>query len=447
MPADQETTAAQAKPVAPVEVSKETATEAPKVAEPETPKETTAPVTQPATEPVAETATAPVPPPKEAPAAPPKDDEAPATPPKDAETPAAAVAPVETSLSKLSTRLPEIIKSVGHSEMWGVQLGDPNSHVPTKVVLQKFLKANNDAVASAEKQLTEALEWRKKTNPAALIDGSYDESKFGGLGYLTTHKDDAGKETVVTWNIYGAVKDFKATFGDLDGFIKWRTALMELSVRQLDLASVTEPIPEDGQDPYQMIQVHDYLSISFLIPPSHVKAASSKTIELFSTVYPELLSHKYFVNVPVIMGWMFAAMKRIIAPATLMKLHMISAGDQLAAELPTIAATLPKEYGGKGPGVKEQGQGVTLVGAKAEAPKEAPADAAATTVPEPKAEEARPVEEKPVVAAPAAAETKEPEQPKPVAPATTEEAPKVEAVTQTLADTKLDEKPAETKAA
>lgn len=225
-------------------------------------------------------------------------------------------------------------------------------------------------------------------------------------------------------------------------FIKWRTALMELGVQKLNLSSVTEPIPEDGQDPYQMIQVHDYLSVSFLIPDSHVKAASSKTIELFSTSYPELLSNKYFVNVPTIMGWMFAAMKRIIAPATLQKLHLISYGTSLANELPTISASLPKEYGGKGVSVKDQGVAVKLDGAQDDAPKEAPVAAAAFT--ELKAEEAKPVEERTTQTV-SNAETKGPEANKPAA--TTTEYTKADAVAETLAETKLEEKPAEIKAA
>lgn len=195
MPADQDTPPS----YAPAMVSKETTAEAPKESV-STPVETAGPT----------------PPPKEAPAAPPKDDNAPATPPKDTVVASPATA-TETPISKLSARLPSITKSVDYSEMWGVQLGNPDSHVPTKVVLQKFLRANNGDVAAAEKQLTAALEWRKKMDPTALAAASYDEAKFGGLGYVTVHKDEASKETVMTWNIYGAVKSFKETFGDIDG--------------------------------------------------------------------------------------------------------------------------------------------------------------------------------------------------------------------------------------
>jgi phosphatidylinositol transfer protein SFH5 len=159
-----------------------------------------------------------------APVAPAAEEKAPAPAPAPVEAPSADDKPteeekpaVETPLTKLAARLPEITKSVGHTEMWGVQLSDDvDAHVPTKVVLQKFLRANNNDAAAAEKQLVAALEWRKKMNPPALVDASYDEAKFGGLGYVTVHEDEAGKQTVITWNIYGAVKSFKTTFGNLD---------------------------------------------------------------------------------------------------------------------------------------------------------------------------------------------------------------------------------------
>lgn len=124
-------------------------------------------------------------------------------------------APKETPLTKLANRLDEIKKKADHGEVWGVSLSNLD-HAPTAVVLQKFLRANDQDVNLAEKQLTSALEWRKKNNPTALLDDKvYDRSKFGDLGYVTEHKGDKGKEIVITWNIYGAVKDNKATFGNI----------------------------------------------------------------------------------------------------------------------------------------------------------------------------------------------------------------------------------------
>lgn len=77
---------------------------------------------------------------------------------------------------------------------------------------------------------------------------------------------------------------------------------MELSVRELDLASATEPIPEDGPDPYRMVQVHDYLNVSFLRMDPTIRAATKEVISTFSMAYPELLKEKFFVNVPLVMG-------------------------------------------------------------------------------------------------------------------------------------------------
>ncbi|KAF4955368.1 hypothetical protein FGADI_4613 [Fusarium gaditjirri] len=297
-----------------------------------------------------------------------------------AAVPAENPATPETPLAKLNARLEDIFSKTLHKEMWGVQLTNID-HVPTKVVLQKFLRANNDDPVAAEKQLTQALEWRKKMNPTALVAQTFDSSKFGDLGYVTVHKGENGKETIITWNIYGAVKDNKATFGNVEEFIKWRAAIMELSVQKLKLDQVTEPIPEGGEDPYQMIQVHDYLNVSFFRMDPAVKAASKETISVFSMAYPELLAHKYFVNVPAIMGWMFGAMKLFLAPATLRKFHPMTSGTTLATELKGIVSTLPREYGGQGASVKE-GMSVTLTEAGESAAGETKAEPSPTEVPE-----------------------------------------------------------------
>ncbi|RDW95165.1 hypothetical protein BP5796_00928 [Coleophoma crateriformis] len=296
---------------------------------------------------------------------------APAVPEKDVKpAPQAPTSP----LSKLLAELPSLVKEADHNEMWGVQLKN-ESDVPTTIVLEKFLRANSKDVTKAKAQLKEALVWRKKMDPVKLLtESEFDKSKFGDLGYVTTYKTEQGKE-IITWNIYGAVKDKQATFGNVEEFIKWRAALMELSVRELDLPSATTKIPEDGIDPYRMVQVHDYQNVSFLRMDPSVKAASKETIQVFATAYPELLKEKFFVNVPVLMGWVFAAMKLFLAPETVKKFHPLSYGSSLAGELKTFGEQLPPNYGGKGQDIKtglsvKYGQGT------------APATAAATKEPE-----------------------------------------------------------------
>jgi hypothetical protein len=128
---------------------------------------------------------------------------------------------------------------------------------------------------------------------------------------------------------------------------------MELSVKELDLPSATVAIPDGGEDPYRMVQVHDYLSVSFFRMDPDVRAASKETIQTFSMAYPELLKEKFFVTVPLIMGWVFTAMKLFLSPETIRKFHPLSYGSNLAAELPGWGNELPSVYGGKGKDVKE----------------------------------------------------------------------------------------------
>lgn len=68
----------------------------------------------------------------------------------------------------------------------------------------------------------------------------------------------------------------------------YRIALQELGIQQLNLSSATEPITAE-KDPYKIIQVHDYKSISFLRQNPNVKAATTEVIKKFALAYPELL--------------------------------------------------------------------------------------------------------------------------------------------------------------
>lgn len=143
-------------------------------------------------------------------------------------------------------------------------------------------------------------------------------------------------------------------------FIKWRVALMELAVKDLKLAESTSVMDYNGEDPYQMVQVHDYLNVSFLRMNPKVKAATKKTIEIFAMAYPELLREKFFVNVPAIMGWMFTAMKVFLSKNTTRKFHPITNGVNLAREFPTLVDQFPAAYGGKGPELQKTARTVNL---------------------------------------------------------------------------------------
>ncbi|EAS31103.1 phosphatidylinositol transfer protein SFH5 [Coccidioides immitis RS] len=270
------------------------------------------------------------------------------------------------ALSQFFDRLAPIVEKAGHNEMWGVPLKDAQD-APTVNIMIKFLRANEGNVKLAEEQLVKALEWRKKMNPLALAESAaFPSSKFKGLGYITTYRDPTTEKNVVfTWNIYGSVKNVDLTFGNLEEFIKWRVALMELAIRELRLESATSVMDYNGEDPYQMIQVHDYQNVSFIRMNPNIRAASRETIEVFSTAYPELLKEKYFVNLPVVMGWVFTALKVFLSKNTIRKFHPITNGVNLAREFTTFGEEIPKTYGGKGDVLADSGRTVTLQDDKA----------------------------------------------------------------------------------
>lgn len=149
---------------------------------------------------------------------------------------------------------------------------------------------------------------------------------------------------------------------------------MELAVKDLKLSEATTVMDYDGEDPYQMVQVHDYLNVSFLRMNPKAKAATKKTIEVFAMAYPELLSEKFFVNVPTIMGWMFTAMKVFLSKNTTRKFHPITNGANLAREFPALVDQFPAAYGGKGAELQKNARTVNLD--QSEEPAEAPKDAA-----------------------------------------------------------------------
>lgn len=133
-------------------------------------------------------------------------------------------------------------------------------------------------------------------------------------------------------------------------------------MQDLKMKDATTAIEYDGEnDPYRMIQVHDYLNVKFFRMDPAVRTATKKTIDVFSTAYPELLREKFFVNVPSIMGWMFSAMKLILSRNTTRKFHPISNGVNLAREFSTsVADKMPKVYGGNGQDLKEGARTVQL---------------------------------------------------------------------------------------
>lgn len=80
--------------------------------------------------------------------------------------------------------------------------------------MQKFLRANANDLPKAEEQLLSTLKWRKEFDPVKAASETFPKDKFEGLGYVT--EIDGG---IVTWNIYGAVKDYEKTFVPVDEYV------------------------------------------------------------------------------------------------------------------------------------------------------------------------------------------------------------------------------------
>ena len=135
----------------------------------------------------------------------------------------ADVKTIETSpeFKQLASRLVKILEEVKHEEMWGVTLVWPaETHVPTQIVLQKFLNANDNDITKAEEQFTAALKWRKETKPLDLVKRRYDEKKFDDLGYVTSYQGKEESHDVFTWNVYGSAGGkIEQVFGDLKEYV------------------------------------------------------------------------------------------------------------------------------------------------------------------------------------------------------------------------------------
>lgn len=130
-------------------------------------------------------------------------------------------------------------------------------------------------------------------------------------------------------------------------FVRWRVALQEVAIAELKLNEATEIIPDYGKgpDPYKAINVHDYLSVSFFRRPQEIKDSSSKIIDMFQKYYPETVSYKYFVNVPLVMQWMMGAMKALMSKDSIQTMTWMTYGSELHKYL---GNEVPKEYGGSG---------------------------------------------------------------------------------------------------
>lgn len=128
--------------------------------------------------------------------------------PVDAAASTKETTPTKTPFEQFDAKLPEILKEVGHDEMWGVKLVSPaSSHIPSGIVIQKFLNANDGDLTKALEQFTGALKFRKEKKPLDLVAKTFSAKKFADLGAVTVYDvKDSPVPEVFTWNLYGNVK-------------------------------------------------------------------------------------------------------------------------------------------------------------------------------------------------------------------------------------------------
>jgi hypothetical protein len=121
----------------------------------------------------------------------------------------------------------DVAQAHSHPEIWGVTLADPETHVPTQIVLQKYLNANDGDFDNAKSQLIKTLDWRAKMQPLELLKKPFSKTKFGSLGFVTTYEvsatgsaeSESSSEEIFNWNIYGGVNSIDETFGDLGQYV------------------------------------------------------------------------------------------------------------------------------------------------------------------------------------------------------------------------------------
>ncbi|EJF59368.1 CRAL/TRIO domain-containing protein [Dichomitus squalens LYAD-421 SS1] len=223
--------------------------------------------------------------------------------------------------------------------LWGVELSPTAPSAKGSVILVKFARARNLVVKDATDMLVNTLKWRDEFKIDKVLKEQFDPEVFGKLGRVYG-KDKQGRP--VTYNLYGAVTDLKAVFGDVQKFIRWRVQFMEQSIELLDFETVD-----------QMVQIHDYEGVSLTQRDAAQKAAAKEATNIFQNHYPEFLSRKFFINVPTLLTWVFWLFKPLLSAATLAKMSVVGSGPKtIGAELSQVIdpKELPKKYGGEAEG-------------------------------------------------------------------------------------------------
>lgn len=270
----------------------------------------------------------------------------------------------EKKLQELIDAIPEILaktENPEYDEIYGYRIAaDTENHVVPEVrneILLKFLIAREYDLNATKEMLVKTFEWRRKFQVLSAAYYEKYDADLEKMGVITDYPANKENFRVVTWNLYANLKNPKKLFAkygvgvsedgsaaeskadeDVPGtmFLRWRVGLME---RALALVDFTDA------DNCKIAQVHDYNNVSMFRMDPGMKAATKEIIQVFGDNYPELLSKKYFINVSLLMGWIFAFFKAtgLMSAATVKKFEMLNHGDVSEA---FGKDNLPKDYNG-----------------------------------------------------------------------------------------------------
>lgn len=243
----------------------------------------------------------------------------------------------QETLSKVINDIPHILEETDdptYDEIFGFRINKSGlEHVDDKIrneILHKFLKAEEYKFDETRKRLVNTFNWRRKFQPLLAAYAEQFDDELGELGVITNFNDADDNLHVVTWNLYGNLKSPKKLFqkfgqeGETEKegspFLRWRIGIME---RSLLLIHFTE------KSNSKIAQVHDYNNVSMFRMDPGMKSATKEIIQIFGDNYPELLSTKFFINVPTIMSWVFSFFRTVglVSEETWKKFQVLNSGN------------------------------------------------------------------------------------------------------------------------
>ncbi|AET39961.1 Sfh5p Ecym_5189 [Eremothecium cymbalariae DBVPG len=248
------------------------------------------------------------------------------------------------TFEKILADLPTIISEQcdNYDELYGYKLIKGTSEETEKyyyekyasALVYKFAKAHNFEYDVVVKRLVDTLNWRKEFKPLRAGFVEDHDSLFSETGIITNYPNGEPNLKVLTWNMYGRLTKKKGLLKDNEKFIRYRIGLMERGLQLLDFV--------DEENNY-MTQIHDYEDVSLFGYDHDVKKCAKTIVDMFQAYYPEMLYAKYFVNVPLVMGWIYDLVKSFVPEETRRKFVVLNSGKKLGQYIKNV----PTQYGGK----------------------------------------------------------------------------------------------------